>query len=421
MKSHPLRLLAGAGAAIALVAALSGCSGDGGAGGTATLEFQTAQAVDSPLYASLKRITARFEKAHPDIRIDLKTGDDSYESQMKVRLAAHNPPDLWATHGWSLLRYSAFLQPLNDQPWAKHFNPVLAPAMKDKQGRFFALPVTTSASGLVINTSVLEKAGVDPSTLGTWAGLQRAAQKVKASGAVPFYLAGSKDGSSGNVIDWLAPGAFDTAELAGFASGKFQTGPYQDLLGVVEKMRTDGWVNPDYTSATFDDMARAFAQGKSAFALTSNFLINSAWKYDPDAKLTYVPIPAIDGSKPYLIGGEDTAFGADRTGSHLQQAEEYLAFLAQPANISAMADAVGNPPGLTNAKADLGALTAPYKEYVASNAVPLRPFFDRVSLPNGMWETVVSTSDGVIAGQSSPSEGTAKMAADFATLYKPSK
>ncbi len=420
MKSRTVAATMAAGTAVLLAGSFTGCSTGSGGGGKETLEFQTAQSVDSPVYAQLEEITAAFEKENPDVDIDLKTGADDYEPQMKVRLAARNPPDIWATHGWSLLRYSSFLAPLQDEPWAENVDEVLDPVMKNADGEFFALPVTTSASGLIYNRTVLEDAGVDPASLTTWDALADAAEAVKANGFVPFHLAGSKDGSAGNLVDWIAPGAFTDDELESMRSGEFQEDAYADMLGQLEQMQADGWTNVDYTSATGDDMARALAEGTSAFALSSNALVTLAWTYNPDAELSYVPVPALDGGDPYLIGGEDTAFGVAKDGEHLETAKEYLAFLAEPENMSALAAAVGNPPGLTDAEPDLGALTEPFEQFVASGTVPLEPFFDRVYLPNGMWDSVVTTADGVLAAQSTPAEGAAKMASDFDTLFQQS-
>lgn len=414
MKSRSIGVLL---SSAVVAVAITSCSAGGGDGDT-VIEFQTAQAADSPLLAVLEEQTAAFEADNPGVDIDLKTAGDDYESQIKVRLAARDAPDIWATHGWSLLRYSDFLAPLEDEPWAESFNEVLAPAMQDDDGSFYALPVTAATSGLIVNRTVLEETGVDIATLDTWEGLEAAAERVAGAGVTPFYLAGSKDGSAGNVIDWLAPGAFTEDELAAFADGEFDTDAYEELLTVLDDMRERGWTNVDYTAATGDDMARALAEGKGAFALTSNALISLAWGYVPDADLTYVPVPPIIGGEPYLIGGEDTAFGVARDGEHVDVAKEYLAFLAQPENMTELARAVGNPPGLTDAEPDLGPLSDPYEQYVATGAVPLSPFFDRVSLPNGMWDTVVTTADGVIAGQTSPRQGAEKMSSDFSTLFE---
>ncbi|MFZ7087425.1 ABC transporter substrate-binding protein [Curtobacterium sp. RRHDQ10] len=420
-RTHPARrLVALAVTAVAVAATLSSCSASGSAAGTTTLEFQTAQSADSPLLAALTTATKRFEQANPTIKVDLKTGGNDYESQIKVRLAAHNPPDIWATHGWSLDRYSSFLAPLQDESWAKHFNKVLDPAMKNAKGQFFALPVDTAVSGLIVNETVLEKAGVAPDSITDWDSFVSAAGKVAAAGDVPLTLAGSKDGSAGNVVDWIAPGAFDSSQLTAFSKGSFPKPAYQKILDMLEQFRTKGWINPDYSSATGDDMARALAENRAAFALSSNSLVTQAQQYAPDAKLQFVPVPAMNGSKSYLIGGENTAFGAAKDGAHLSDAKKYLAFLATPAVDEKLAESTGSLPGLTNVKADLGSLAPSYERWVTPGNVPLRPYFDRVYLPNGMWNTVVTTADSVVAGQSSPAASTSKVADDFSTLYKKS-
>ncbi|PZE27357.1 MULTISPECIES: ABC transporter substrate-binding protein [unclassified Curtobacterium] len=417
MKSRQ-RIAALVAVTLAVGASATACSASGAGSGPVTLEFQTAQSADSPVLKVLKTETAAFERKHPDIHVDLKTGGDDYESQIKVRLAANNPPDLWATHGWSLQRYGSFLAPLQKQPWATHFNEALAPAMKNDKGEFFALPVDAAVSGLIVNETVLHRAGVDPSSITDWSSFLDAAAKVKASGAVPLTLAGSKDGSAGNAVDWLAPGAFDAAQLKAFEAGRFPGAGYQKILDVLEQFRTKGWINADYSSATGDDMAQALASDKAAFALSSNYLISAAHEYAPGAKLQFVPVPAMNGSKSYLIGGENTAFGAAKNGAHLADAEQYLAFLARPENDAKLAESTGSLPGLTNAKADLGSLASSYDAWVTPGKVALEPYFDRVYLPNGMWNTVVTTADSVIAGQASPGTSTSKVAGDFRTLYK---
>lgn len=405
-------------AVVALTATLSACSASGSASGGTTLEFQTAQSADSPLLAVLQKETKAFERAHPGVTIDLKTGGNDYESQMKVRLAANNPPDLWATHGWSRDRYSSFLAPLQGESWAKDFNPVLDAAMKNSKGQFFAFPVDTAVAGLIVNETVLQKADVDPASLTDWDAFMQASRKVADSGAVPLTLAGSKDGSAGNVVDWLAPGAFSDSELAAMKKGSFQKAGYEKVLDVLEQFRSQHWINPDYSSATGDDMARALAEDRAAFALSSNSLITQAQQYNPDAKLQFIPVPAINGTSSYLIGGENTAFGAAKNGKHLDVAKQYLAFLAKPAVDAKLAESTGSLPGLTDVDSDLGSLKPSYEQWVTPGKVELRPYFDRVYLPNGMWNTVVTTADAVVAGQSSPSESVAKTASDFSTLFK---
>ena len=423
MKSRFLFAVAGA---TALVFALAGCSGSGGAGdsggGSTTLEFQTGQAVDSAILAQLKSVTKKFETANPSISIDLRPATSTYESDMKVRLASGNVPDIWATHGWSLLRYSKFLAPLQNEPWAKNFNPALDAAMKSADGKFYAFPVDTDVAGIIYNEDVLDAAGIDPATLTTWDAFDSAAKKIAASGVTPITVSGKDAGPAGNLADWVASGAYSKAQLAALKKGTFADAPYTQVLELIASWKKDSFFNPDYVSATSDDMARALATGKTGFVFSQNNTANNALQYNPNAKLGYIPVPSLIGGTPYLIGGEMNAYGISKTTKNMTAAKKYIAFLATPANAVELAKAAGSIPGLTNVKADLGVLQKSYDAVVKPGEFPLVPYFDRVYLPNGMWNTMVTTTDSVITGgQSNVASGVSTMSKDYSRLQSQSK
>ncbi|HEY5222927.1 MAG TPA: ABC transporter substrate-binding protein [Microbacteriaceae bacterium] len=378
--------------------------------------------MDSPLLTQLKALTKTFEADHPGVAIDLRPSTSTYESDMKVRLASGNIPDIWWTHGWSLLRYSKFLTPLQNEAWAKNFNPALAPAMKNASGQFFAFPVDTDVAGIIYNADVLKAAGVDPTTITTWDAFDAAAQKVAANGVVPITASGKDNGPAGNLADWIAPGAYTKAQLAKLKSGTFLDPQYKTVLDLIAKWKKAGYFNPDYVSATSDDMARSLATGKAAFIFSQNSTVNNALRYNPKANLAYMPVPSMEGGKPYLIGGEMNAFGISKTTKHMKDAKAYIAFLAEPSNAQVLAKAAGSIPGLTNVKPDLGVLQTSYDTVVKPHTFPLVPYFDRVYLPNGMWNTMVTTADSVVTGgQANVDSGVATMSKDFTRLYGQAK
>jgi raffinose/stachyose/melibiose transport system substrate-binding protein len=365
-----LAIIAAAGTAAAVLLGASGCSASGTDANTVT--FQTNLSVDSKLMAAFTELTAKFAAANPDITVDVLPSGISYESDMKVRLAANNVPDIIATHGWSLLRYSEFLEPLQNEPWAANFNPALDSAMKNADGEFFAFPVDTDVAGIIYNGDVLAAAGIDPADIRTWSQFSAAAAAVKAAGVSPITVSGKDGGPAGNVADW----------------------------------REAGYFNPDYSSATADDMARALANDQTAFVFSQNAVANDALQYSPDANLGFIPVPSATSSTPQLIGGEMNAYGISKTSANIAGAKAYIAFLAEPENASILAEAAGNLPGLTNATAALGALQPSFDTY-----------FDRVYLPNGMWNTMVTTTDSVITGQSDVAGAVRQMGSDFASLW----
>ena len=291
---------------------------------------------DSPLLAALTTATDEFEKQNPGITVDLKTAGNDYESQIKVRLAANNPPDLWATHGWSLDRYSRFLAPLQDESWAKDLPPT-HPAMKNDKGEFFALPVDTAVSGLIVNETVLEKAGVSADSLTDWT--PSWLPPTRSPRADRPVLPGRIEGRFGRQPAGLARARRVRRRPARVLHRREVPKPaYEKVLGVLEDFQSKGWVNADYSSATGDDMAKSLGQDRSAFALSSNPLVTQAKGYAPEARLQFVPVPALGGGDPYLIGGEDIALGAAKNGAHLAEAKKYLAFLAGPDVAKAVAD-----------------------------------------------------------------------------------
>ncbi|MFD4960347.1 ABC transporter substrate-binding protein [Microbacterium sp. NPDC058389] len=407
------------GAIAAVALAVTGCAGSGAGsdGGAAKIEFQTNLGATDPILDALTELTEKYEADHPDVDIELVPSTDTYEADIKVRLASGDVPDIWATHGWSLLRYSEFLEPLQNQPWAKDFNPALAPAMKNDAGEFFALPIDTDVAGIVYNQTVLETAGIDPASLTDWASFTEALPTLDAAGVIPISSSGKDNWFAGNVADFMASGGFTDDQLDGFLDGEFDKNGYAALLDHVAGWQAAGYFNPDYSSATMDDLGRALAEGTTAFVMVQNYLVTTALGFDPAVKLGYMPIPSDVGS-PFLVGGEGRAFGVAKDSEHKEQALDYLAFLAEPENLSVLASEVGGIPGLTNATSDLGGLQSSYDQFVASGNYPLMPYFDRVYLPNGMWDTMVSTTDSVITGQGTVDQAVDQMATDFDSLFE---
>jgi len=393
-----------------------GASGAGGSGGAAKLEFQTGLATSDPILKTLTTMTQKFESTHKGVSINLVPMTNTYEADMKVRLASGDIPDIWATHGWSLLRYSDFLEPLSKRSWAKNFNPALAPAMENKNGEFFALPADTDVAGIVYNKKVLADAGIDPATLTTWDDFAAAAAKLKTAGVTPISASGKDSWFAGNIADFIASGAVNKSEKAGLIKGEFASAGYTKVLDLVQSWQKSGYFNADFSSATTDDLTRSLAQGKTAFIFVQNYVVASALGFVPDAELGYFPIPSASG-KPYLVGGEGHAYGVSKTSKHKDQALEYIDFLAQPDNLGKLASAIGGIPGLTNAKSDLGVLQASYAKFVKPGIFPLDPYFDRVYLPNGMWDTMVTTTSGVVTGQSGVTESVGQVKKQFGTLY----
>ncbi|MFF1880644.1 ABC transporter substrate-binding protein [Pseudarthrobacter sp. NPDC058196] len=408
--------MAALGVATLLVSA-TGCNRGTTSSATDEVQFFLNAGTDTPQYKTLNDLIGKF-KAEKGITVKMTTASSDYEDQMKVKLASGDIPDIFTTHGWSVGRYSQFLEPLNDRSWASRVNPALDSAMRDSDGKIYAFPGAFDTAGIAYSKDVLDKAGIDPATITTWDAFDAAATAIAATGNTPIFSSGKSQGPAGHMADYLAADSFTDDELTQMKNGTFVDAAYTKVLDRVKSWQSKGWFNKDYSSASEDDMARALANGTAGFEIYNNSILALARTYNPNANLGFIPLPPTNGSTPYLIGGEGVdSFGVSKTSTHKDNALAFLDFLAQSDNAAALAEANGAAAGLKDVKVDFGKLTSSFDKYVTSGSTPVKPYFDRVYLPNGSWNSMVATTDSVISGQSDVVGAVAQMKNQFNTLY----
>lgn len=157
--------------------------------------------------------------AETGIQVDLITPGSEGEAQLKTMMASNSLPDVWMTHGWSLLRYSEYLKVVNDQPWFDSIDKdSLAGVMADENGNFYALGMSMSISGLIYNKDALDKAGVAPNSIRTWDDFDAACEKLVAAGITPLAIGGSVGGNLAGLLGSVAP-TFWTDEGAKYDLG----------------------------------------------------------------------------------------------------------------------------------------------------------------------------------------------------------
>jgi len=404
-----------AGAALTLAISLAACSGGGTtqppaaetpqAGGTSapaasdfTLTFMSN--VVGAQSDALGTIVQDFT-AQTGIKVDYSSPGANYETLMATKMAANDMPDVFTTHGWSVLRYAPFLAPVNDQPFFSKIQPQIKPIISASDGSVYVLPVDEDIAGLVYNVDVLNKAGVDPTTLTTWAKFTDALGKIKASGVTPLHVGGKDSWTVGQFGDWIAPSFFITDDASNqrdaLTSGTFDPATWEKVASLMATWVKDGYFNKDSATADYNADAAAIAQGKAAFGFYGNSFIVDAQKVNPNANLGMMPIPAAtDADTPSLIAGEKLAIGVWKDSAHQDAAFQLLNFIAQDANVKTLAEASGNPAGLTGVTVDLGNIQTYLDQY---SSIRTFPYFDRVYLPNGMWDIMCSTGADILAAK----------------------
>lgn len=404
---------------------LIGCSGgsDEASGNGDKVKLTVLQSSsDQAIKQVFQGIVDKFEKENPNIEVDVQFLGGNYENTLKMKMASNELPDLIDTHGWAIKRYGNYLADLRDEEWVPKLTDTIKPVITDEKGKVYVLPLNEAKEGVLYNAEVLEKYNIEvPKTFDE---LMAAAEKIKKESkgeVLPFYASGLDSQTIGQYFDYFAtPLLISPAEnhAEALLNNTFDWKNWTPLPENYKKMYDNGLLNKDMLTAKFVDEARLFAEGKLAFALHSPSSIPDIKKINPDTKIGVFPIPSmVEGDEPAFVGGERFTLGIWKDTKHMEEAKKFLNFMAKEENIKKLSDETFLPAPFKDVEAG-GELTEYYQQYQDSKVFP---YFDRVYLPNGMWDVMCTLGQELIAGNITPEEFSKKMGEEAKRLTEQQK
>lgn len=346
------------------------------------------------------------------IAVTIYNGGDDYESAMKTRMSSGDLPDMWVTHGWSVIRYSEYMMDLSDQDWVADIDAGLKDVITNDDGELFILPITQAVAAVMYNKDVLEEAGVDATQIRTWDDFNAACQAVAdKTDAAPIELC-LADGFDSYMLEGVWPTLYSNADLADNAGEALKDGTFvweedgADAFALPTQWYNAGYYNDDYVSGRKDDVCKALANGEGAFALYSTEMIPSVLAYNQEANIGILPIPAKEDSGASYFGtgeGNFSCFGIWKDTEYEDECKQLLEYLAQPEIAVQIVKIDGGIPGLTTIEldeTDQAAYTAnAFKEAQSQFDGDLiyDNFFDREYLPSGMWSVMSDATATLLA------------------------
>ncbi|MFC5449807.1 ABC transporter substrate-binding protein [Paenibacillus aestuarii] len=364
----------------------------------------------------VRSITSDFMNENPNIQVELQFPGSEYENMLKVKMGANDLPDVFDTHGWAVTRYGKFLADLKDQPWAEHLTDTIKPVVTDKDGKVYALVLSEAKVGISYNAEILEKYQIKPPK--TYDELMAAAETIKTQSkgdVTPFFVSGV-DGMTGQFQDLFAVPLFLSQEkndAQSLLDGSFDWNKYTKLAQMMLDLKKKGYINEDVSTAKKSDIAQRMAQGKIAFVTGEPTWADDARKINPNIKIGLIPVPSVQpGDTPTFTGGERYTMGVWKDGKHLAESKKLLAFFAKPDNMAKLANVTKVPPGLKGIEAK-HEFSDFYKQYAD---IRVFPFFDRVYLPNGMWDVMTRDGTSLISEKVTTNQYTEKMKQEYERL-----
>lgn len=357
---------------------------------------------------ALEEVCKAFEE-ETGYTVDFQAPGANYEDLMKTKMSANELPDVFTTHGWSVARYSSYLMPVNDQPWAADISDQIKPIITDADGNMYVLPVDIDIVGTLYNVDILEEAGVNPEEIKTWDDFAAACEKVKAIGKTPLFAGGKDNWTVAQFFEWMAPSFYVTDETNSKAeelkSGTFDAEIWKEMAGVMDQWVKAGYFNADAVTADYSTGVNAFASGEIAFFFFGNYAVADAKAVNPDINVGMIPVPSNSTQdEPSLMVGEDIAIGVWKDTKVKEAAVELLNYMARPEVIKKLAESAGNVAGLNGVDAEIGDMKPYFDKY---STVEGYPYFDREYLPSGMWDVMAATGVDILSQKDGAAEDAA--------------
>jgi raffinose/stachyose/melibiose transport system substrate-binding protein len=354
----------------------------------------------------LEDISQAFMKENPNIQVKFSAPGATYEDILKAKMAANTLPDVFATHGWAKRRYGRFLADLRDQPWASHLSPTIKDTVTDQNGKVYVLPIDQSKNGIVYNVDILNQYGIAAPT--TYDEFLAACQTIKEKSngqVIPLHIGGADYWPVGDFFVFFSTPLLISPQQNyrdALLNGTFDWSNYTPLPQKLLDLQRLGYLNQDVLTTTYNDSAKAFADGKVAFALYGSFLIDEAEKINPNFHGGLMPIPSmVAGDVPTFAVGERLTWGVWKDSPHQTAAKKFVAFYARSENVARVAQSDIALPGLDGVNVNLGDAGSYYQKY---SQTPVFPFFDRVYLPSGMFQVLSKNGQKLLGGAMKPSE-----------------
>ncbi len=241
--------------------------------------------------ASLERALAQFQKAHPDVTVELTVLDD-YAAQLQAALERGQPPDALLVDGFRFpqLASAGHLAPGQgrlDGP--EDFYPQLVPAFT-LEGAAYCRPREVRTLALISNQEALAEAGLQPPT--TWEELRQAAELLSDPNGNAFGLIIAPDLSR-----WL-PFLFQAGGQLFDSEGRLALDSPQALQALnfyLQLFRDNVAGQPAESLSSW--AGEAFGKGKGAMTLEGNWIVPYLAAEFPDVAYQVTPLPQGPGGR----------------------------------------------------------------------------------------------------------------------------
>jgi glucose/mannose transport system substrate-binding protein len=341
-------------AGVAAVAGLAGCGG-GSDPEQAPIELLHAWSSGDG-NAAIGALIDGFQEAHPDVEFAEEPVNGAARSNldqvMQNRLQANDPPSTFQTWpGKTLEKFGSAYEDIEGDVWDEDLKANYRAGPQEQaqlDGTYVAVPLNIHRiNNLFYNTSVLDAAGVDPSTLSAPSDVVDACSQVAANtDAVPFAHQTSGAWSTVQLWETILLAQAGISGYEAFVNGNGDQSAVESALQSVVDLRE--YYPNDSSSISFTEANTMVIDGNAAFIHQGDWV---AGAYDNEDGFTYgedwgqITYPGTEGN--YLLNMDSFPYLANNPSpeatktflSYCGSAEGQVLFNAEKGSIPPRSDA----------------------------------------------------------------------------------
>lgn len=396
--------------AVAAALVLSGCTtGGGSAAPEETGDGAGVLTIASiPNYQnSLPAVVEEFEKANPDIKVELEFVDvAALHTQIRTQLSAGTAPDIFTTYpgngtptAMENLVPGGFLADLSDL----NFNDRLPAAMDETtmvDGKRYVLPLSLGAIGGIYNETAMEEVGLTAPT--TWTELLEFCGDAKAAGKVA-YAYGAQTTWNNQLFAFPLSATLVYGEGSTFtedqAAGKatFADSDWTEVWDRVLEMQDAGCWQPEPLGTAYEVATGMVAKGDALAisSVTSTFAALAATA-PADTEFMFHALPATDDpDETNISAGGSGAYSINAKAKNPVAAKKFMEFLGSDATMAQIAKLQNTLPAIASDEFETPASLAEIMTYV--DAGRIHPYDDQL-WPNAKVSAVLMEQAQLLIG-----------------------
>lgn len=341
--------------------------------------------------STFNSLVDKFEEEY-GCTVNVAEYGNDYENTMKTRMAANELPDIFQTHGWSILRYKEYLMDLKDQPWVADYDESALGVIQDDDGAIYVLMISELVNATLVNKTVCDAAGVDYYAIHTYDDLSEACEKIKASGVTPM----GTNSNPGVLANYAGTFVSYDGELyqdsAAMLDGSYDWENYKSsVIATLSGWMDKGYYYEDILTMADSDISERFAADKSAFILGNDpSVMLTCLTLNPDGDYAFLPsFASKEGGKEHVGIGEGDTFGIWKDSKNADAAKVFLEYMARPEVAKEINGVTGKISCLRSTmEIDDGyglQVFMEMQEKCADCDILYENLWDRKYMPSGMW------------------------------------